>query len=135
MVLYWLLISSGYRTYRFLPTFWKVFYPRYDAATPPSIEALMQHLGRQQFQDAYDAANGIVRFPYPQVLRQHLLGITQQRLADPHIQFFVERNPGYNQGDELVCLTEIAEDNLTPAGQRMWFSTPLILLEPSSLEV
>ena len=23
--LYWLLISSGYRTYRFLPTFWKQF--------------------------------------------------------------------------------------------------------------
>jgi hypothetical protein len=42
------------------------------------------------------------------------------RLADPHIAFFLERNPGWKEGDELVCLTEIAEENLTRAGRRMW---------------
>ncbi len=28
--LLWLLITSGYRTYRFLPVFWRQFYPRHD---------------------------------------------------------------------------------------------------------
>src|SRR5687767_6154388 len=27
---FWLLITSGFRTYRFLPLFWRAFYPRYD---------------------------------------------------------------------------------------------------------
>lgn len=122
--LYWLLISSGYRTYRFLPTFWQEFYPRYDATTPVAIAALIDHLGHQQFQDDFDATTGIVKFSQPQVLRPNLLAIPAQRLQDPHIRFFRERNPGYVRGDELVCLTEIAEHNLTAAGQRMWSAQP-----------
>jgi hypothetical protein len=130
--LYWLLISSGYRTYRFLPTFWQEFYPRYDAVMPSDLQALIHHLCQQQFQEAYDAKTGIIRFSQPQVLRQHLLAIAPQRLADPHVRFFAERNPDYNLGDELACLTEIAEHNLTAAGRRMWFSTPAIGLETAS---
>ena len=30
---YWLLLTSGFRTYRFLSVFWREFYPRYDAET------------------------------------------------------------------------------------------------------
>jgi len=33
--------------------------------------------------------------------------------------FFLEKNPGYVNGDELVCLTEIRNGNYTPAGERM----------------
>src|SRR5205823_6261147 len=32
--LYWFLISKGYKTYRFLPVFFREFYPRHDAPTP-----------------------------------------------------------------------------------------------------
>jgi hypothetical protein len=51
-----------------------------------------------------------------------LCGIPQERLKDSHIRFFQTKNSGYEQGDELVCLTEIKEENLTPAGRRMWFA-------------
>lgn len=121
--LYWLLISSGYRTYRFLPTFWQEFYPRYDLPTPPQIQALMTFLAGQQFGSLYDADAGVVRFPLPQSLREHLQGIPSERLKDPHIHFFATRNPGHTEGDELVCLTELVETNLTPAGQRIWSAT------------
>ena len=30
-------------------------------------------------------------------------------MPDPHVAFFLERNPGFVQGDELVCLTKIDE--------------------------
>ncbi len=65
---------------------------------------------------------GIVRFPEPQVLREGLDEVPEGRLADPHVAYFLERNPGWVRGDELICLTEIAEGNLTPAGWRMWRS-------------
>jgi hypothetical protein len=123
--LYWLLICSGYRTYRFLPTFWREFYPRYDVPTPTSISALMNFLARTQFKQCYDESKGIVRFPHPQVLQESSRGIPENRLADPHVRFFAQKNPGHLQGDELVCLTEICQDNLTPAGERMWFSKTL----------
>ncbi|MEL6350527.1 MAG: hypothetical protein AAFR58_02055 [Cyanobacteria bacterium J06627_28] len=119
--LYWLLISSGFRTYRFLPTFWKAFYPRYNELTPPRMQRLMQFLSQRQFGEWYDEATGVVRFPSPQSLRGHLGGIPSERMRNPHVRFFAQTNPGAAQGDELVCLTEISEHNLTKAGQRMWF--------------
>jgi hypothetical protein len=119
--LYWLLISSGYRTYRFLPTFWQDFYPRYDTATPEHILSLMEFLCRDRFGNDYNQNLGIVRFPHPHQLRQ-LKGIPKERLQDPHIRFFATKNPGHDQGDELVCLTEICAENLTTAGKRMWFT-------------
>ncbi len=120
--LYWLLISGGYRTYRFLPIFWQEFYPRYDVPTPKHISELMAFLASDRFGKYYDEQAGVVRFPHPYVLRDGLRGIPPERLQDPHIQFFRKRNPGNIQGDELVCLTEISEDNLTRAGRRMWFA-------------
>lgn len=121
--LYWLLISSGYRTYRFLPVFWKEFYPRYDQPTPSDTATLMQHLAQQQFGQHYNPHSGIVRFSHPHQLKGELSGIPSERLSDPHIQFFNQLNPGHVNGDELVCLTEICEENLTRAGRRMWFGS------------
>jgi hypothetical protein len=119
---YWLLISSGYRTYRFLPTFWQEFYPRYDLATPPEVKKLIDFLASDRFGDCYNGATGVVRFRHPHVLRRGLIGIPPERLQDPHINFFNTQNPGHLQGNELVCLTEIREENLTSAGKRMWFA-------------
>jgi len=121
--LFWLLISSGYRTYRFLPLFWKTYYPRYDLPTPPHRQRLLDTLASERFADAYRPTEGVVRFNHPQILRGELLAIPAGKLEDPHIAFFVQRNPGYIRGDELVCLTEIAAENLTTAGQRMWRKT------------
>jgi hypothetical protein len=118
--LQWLLLTSGFRTYRFLPVFWRDFWPRPGAETPQEAHALIDHLARERFGPLFDAAAGVVRFPEPQVLREGLDAIPQGRLADPHVAFFLERNPGWSQGDELVCLTELTEGNLTPAGRRMW---------------
>lgn len=120
--LYWLLISGGYRTYRFLPLFWKEFYPRYDSLTPERILRLMQDLSVKRFGENYNIKTGVVSFPHPHILRDELHGIPTQRLRDPHIQFFQMLNPGHVYGDELVCFTEICEENLTRAGRRMWFA-------------
>ena len=123
--LFWLLISSGFRTYRLLPTFWQTFYPRYDQPTPEPMQQLMDYLAQQQFGSAYDQKAGIVRFAQPQKLSPILGTVPPERQSDPHIHFFEQTNPAHNQGDELVCLTEICPNNLTAAGRRMWFSRSL----------
>lgn len=119
--LFWLLISSGFRTYRLLPTFWQTFYPRYDQATPEPMQQLMDTLAQKQFGDNYNPTIGIVRFDQPQKLSPILGTVPPERCTDPHIQFFKRSNPDHSQGDELVCLTEICAENLTAAGRRMWF--------------
>jgi len=118
--LYWLLLTSGFRTYRFLPVFWREFYPRHDAPTPPETTALLKHLAVDRLGAAFLPESGIARLPHPQVLKPDLRSVPEGRLSDPHVAFFLERNPGWALGDELICLTEIAYENLTPAGRRMW---------------
>ncbi len=114
---YWLLLTSGFRTYRFLPVFWREFFPRHGAST--STQSLLEHLARARYGDCYDATAGIVRFLKPQRLRGPLRDVPEGRTADADIAFFLARNPGHANGDELACLTEISEANLTPAGRRM----------------
>lgn len=117
---YWLLISSGYKSYRFLPVFYREFYPRYDCPTPPDLRMIMDELARQRFGEQYDPTGGIVRFAGGATpLRPGVADVNEERQRNPHIRYFLARNPGHAQGDELVCLTRIAWENLTPAGQRM----------------
>jgi hypothetical protein len=120
--LYWFLISSGYRTYRFMPTFWKTFYPCYDDPTPPVMQRLMHQLAQEKFGDRYNPSAGIVQLEHPQQLKGALAGIPQERMLDAHVRFFQNKNPGHKAGEELVCLTEICKDNLTRAGRRLWMA-------------
>ena len=116
---YWLLLTSGFRTYRFLPVFYRTFHPRAGGAAAPATQPLLDAIARARFGARYDAAAGVVRLARPQVLAGDLLEVPAGRARDPHVEFFLARNPGYVRGDELVCLTRIADDNLTPAGRRM----------------
>ncbi len=125
--LYWFLISSGFRTYRFLPVYWNSFYPRYNKRTPEWWQRLLDRLAGDRFADRYDATTGLVRLPKPQVLRNARNGIPAGRFEDPHIAYFARRNPGYMQGDELACIAHIHPDNLTQGGRRMWFAEDLEL--------
>lgn len=118
--IHWLLLASGYRTYRYLPVFWREFYPRHDAPTPAAVSELLDELAQQRFGRQYDAAHGIVRFDKPQRLKEHLSQIPAGRRRDPHVAFFERANRGHLRGDELVCFTELAEANLTCAGRRVW---------------
>ena len=107
----WFLICAGFRTYRFLPVFFKRFFPRYDQHTPPETQRLLDRLARQRYGELY--SEGIIRLHSPS------LELLPDRQLDPHARFFLERNPGWDQGHELACLTWLERDNLTPAGQRM----------------
>jgi hypothetical protein len=116
---FWLLLTSGFRTYRFLPVFWRDFHPRFDESTPPASQRLLEKLARERYGTAFDAQTGLVHFPQPQKLRGKLGAFSPGREADEHVAYFLVRNPRHADGDELVCLTEISELNLTSAGRRM----------------
>ena len=119
---YWLLVCSGFRTYRFLPVFWREFHPRHDRPMPTETKALLDSLATGLFGDMYGGEAGIVRFPSPQILRDRV--VPQRRMRDPHVSFFVSSNPGHVHGDELACITEISRENQTRVGLRTWALSP-----------
>jgi hypothetical protein len=113
--LYWLLISKGYKTYRFLPVFFREFYPSYMKEAPASEKALLCSLGRRKFGERFDSESWIIRASErAQYLRPGVANITEMRRSDKHIAFFEKSNPGHAKGDELVCIARCHEDNLKP---------------------
>lgn len=119
--LYWLLIVKGHRTYRYLSLFSKEYYPRHGADTPPDYQHLMHHLASGRFGDAYDPASGLVCFPAPRsFLREELVPIPPKDKARADVQLFLAKNPGYVNGDELLCLCKLEPDYLTRFA-RIWF--------------
>lgn len=113
--LFWLLTSKGYRTYRFLPVFFREFWPRYDRPTPPWERGLMRNLGVERYSRAFDPRSGTIRAAAgAQRLRRRLDTFRDSIERDPHVSFFLERNPSYARGDELLCLAPLGESNLKP---------------------
>jgi len=125
---YWLLISAGYKTYRFLPLFFERYLPA-DGHTPDPFDEEVRHaLARSRYGARYDAATGIVRLERPTPVRAGVADVDARR-GDRHVATFVRLNPGHARGDELVCLTAVEHTNLTRAGRRV-----LGLRPPTSAE-
>jgi hypothetical protein len=119
--LYWFLIVKGHRTYRYLSAFSVDFYPHWQTPTPPSARAIMQQLARQRFDEAYDNQRGIVSFECSRGhLRPMWATVEPEEAARPDVAFFLRSNPGYAQGNELVCLTELSCGNLRPLARRVF---------------
>jgi hypothetical protein len=116
---YWFLICSGYKTWRFLPVFFRAFYPNPGGPTPPRVQRILDTLGASKFGAEYLPNLGIVRFHRATPLLPGVADITEERLRDPHVAFFARMNPGYAEGDELACLAELSRANLTRAAQRL----------------
>lgn len=113
---YWFLISSGFRTYRYLPLFFRDFHPRLGGDA--SMKPLLDTIAVAKFGDAYDPRSGVIRLATPAPLRD---GVSDPvtRLTNPHVRFFTDANPGHAGGDELACLVRVDVANLTAAGLRM----------------
>lgn len=121
--LYWLLISKGHRTYRYLPTFSRAFDPSPDGTAEAKLRPLKEFLARDRFGDDYAAAAGVVRFPQSRGhLRAAYAEVPEAHLRLDEVAYFLERNPGYARGDELVCLCELAADQLQPIARRAFLA-------------
>lgn len=108
--LYWFLICSGYRTYLFLPLFFKQYHPAVKGRGFSFERHLCDYFGQLKFPQEY--TGGVVRVKRPrECLRQEIAQPTPAKLRNPHVQFFVEQNPGYLRGDELVCMAEYSLAN------------------------
>lgn len=123
--LFWFLISKGYKTYRFLPVFFREFFPRYDRATPAEAQAVVDALAGSRWPAAYDPAAGLIRATAAKDrLRPGIADVTGERLHDAHVRYFLERNPGYARGEELCCLAPLSRENFTPAAWRVIGAVP-----------
>ena len=118
--LYWFLLVKGHRTFKYLSVFGQSFFPHWQKPRPDLREFAGQ-LARERFGGHYDAEAGIVRFPIARGrMKKEIAEVRPEELAKPATRFFLQKNPGYRQGDELVCLCELEAANMKPLAARIF---------------
>ncbi len=116
---FWFLISSGQKTYRLLPLFFKDFFPRYGGTQDPLLPPLLAAIARSRFAEAYQKSTNVIQLQNPTPLKPGVAEVSDRELRNPHVRYFLENNPGFASGEELACIGELRAENLTAAGLRM----------------
>lgn len=105
--LYWNLIASGNRTYLAMARNCATYFPRYDRDTPEWEKGFIDHIGLNQFGERYDLGTGVIKVDRPEaVFKTHLAPFSKEVKALPEISFFIQKNKGYERGDELSCIAK-----------------------------
>lgn len=119
--LHWFLASRGYRSYLYLPLFFRDYYPRPEGETPPFQRALCDALAQRKHPGLYNAQRGVVETRDPvDRLRGDLAQTPRGRRDDPRVAFYARRNPGYARGEKLVSVAEISGVNMKGLARRMF---------------
>jgi hypothetical protein len=87
----------------------------------PKMRRLADMLARRFFGDDYDPGSGVLLYPPSRgYLAPEWAMPPPKDAMRPEVRFFLECNPGYMRGHELVCLCELSPDNLKPLARRIF---------------
>lgn len=128
--LYWFLICKGFRTYRFLSVFFDEFFPRWDRETPECAQRVLNAFAQEKFGQQYDLQRGILTATDATYRVRPEIDTLSENRRDPHVAFFLDRNPGYQQGDELCCIARLTLSNFSKAARRLMATPAFARVEP-----
>jgi hypothetical protein len=118
--LYWLLIVKGHRTFKYLSTFGKTFYPHWKDYNE-GLQELADELAREKFGHHYNPMSGVVEFTRSRgQLKPTIAEPSATELRKECVRFFLAKNPLFRIGHELVCMCALEESNMKPLTQRLF---------------
>lgn len=117
--LFWFLITKGYRTYLYLPLFFKDYHPHHERPISSAARGLRDALAEAKYGARYAAAAGLLRADRcADRLRPELAETPAGRVEDERVAFYLRANPRYGAGEELVSVAEISSENLKGLARR-----------------
>jgi hypothetical protein len=118
--LYWFLTSKGFRTYHYLPLFFRRYSPCAGVDTSREEQSIIGAFGEHVGGRRYDARHGVIRADnLSDFVRREIADIGARRDNNRHFRAFIKFNPGYMRGDELCCLAPLSRENFTSAAYRV----------------
>lgn len=116
--LYWLLTSKGYKTYRYLPIFFRDYFPRPDRKLTVCEEKIILTTVAELGITKIDTQQWLIPAARrSQKLHPGVAEISEDRRRNPEIAFFEKANPNHARGDELICLVRFSNENMFP---KLW---------------
>ncbi len=118
--IYWFLVCKGHKTYRYLSLYTSEYYPNFNKDTPSKEREIMNLYAEKLYGDAYDRKLGIIKNTGSNdFVKSGVSDADEKALRKKEAQFFIEKNPGYVNGDELVCIAEFKPENMRTAFYKM----------------
>lgn len=116
---YWFLLSKGHRTYMYLPLFFNEYYPAIYEAKDNVLKSIADETAIKLYGGYYKEERGVIVFESKMgALKPALAQSTFDKQNKSHVKFFLEKNPGFDKGDELVCLAELHPNNIRGYGKK-----------------
>ena len=106
--IYAVMPTGTYHGYELTTHSLATFYPRPGQEPPPRERAVLDAVAERRVPRIWDPERGVL--VHPQNLVPDVVKIPEERMADPVVAFFAERNPGYREGDVLMCVARITWD-------------------------
>ncbi|MEK6773538.1 MAG: hypothetical protein AABY64_06340 [Bdellovibrionota bacterium] len=105
---FWFLISKGYKTYLLMANNFQTHFPRFEMATPPRYQKIMDSFYSKKFPQYYRPEKGLIEFEsHSCSLKEKVAEISLDLLKNQRVQFFTKMNPHWDRGFELACLSEM----------------------------
>lgn len=111
--------TFSYKSYLMLPRNFRTFWPRPDEPTPAREQALLLDVARRFYADVRERPGGALVGRTTKRLREGVASIDQATLAEPAIRYFHEQNPGYVDGEVLLCLIPLHAANWLSVGRHL----------------
>jgi len=111
---YWMLISKGFKTYMMMKRNFISCWPRKEGGTPSHLKLVQDNFYKVKFASAYKAEKDLIVFEKSKgAVKGDIAAPSDESRKDLDIQYFLEKNPNYTEGEELACITEILWKDLT----------------------
>jgi hypothetical protein len=111
---YWFLLSKGHRTYLYLPLFFKKYYPAVNKSEQADLFPIINKCANAMYGSNWKPKKKVITFDksHGELKKIHAETTLKKVKSNVHIDFFLRRNPGFENGDELTCMTELSIDNM-----------------------
>jgi hypothetical protein len=110
--LYLFFGSSNYKSYLFLTRNLRTFWPRRDKATPGWESRYIQHLARQVYGAEICPDTLVWRQSVGRSFVREETSAGSGPVTDPDLVFYQKTNPGYVEGERLMCLAPLTVANV-----------------------
>lgn len=112
--LYWFLISKGYKTYLLMANNFGESFPQPDAEIPKSMGNLMNEVYSHLYPDSWNRGTGLIHNTHGEYHIKYGVAAPDEFLVSNNrrVAYFLKRNPGWQDGDELACLAKMKSSDL-----------------------
>ena len=98
----------------YLPLFFEKYYPAINKSEEADLFPIINKCANAMYGSNWNPEKKVITFDksHGALKKNHTETTLKKVKSNVHIDFFLQRNPGFENGDELTCMAELKVDNM-----------------------